>query len=382
MHRTKMNPVFGGFPLSIFLTLILFFYSFSGCYGGLCIDELIRQMDDEALIKSGLNKLNSEEKEYLNLWLQYQAPQYYISTPRVKNAENLQCYFKTEKKFSDCLSSAPHWELALTAVFQNEAPFLREFIEFHKLMGVQHFILYNNLSNDNYIEILHPYILKGEVELIEWPVAHFVYGQCSCYTDAVRRCKGKADWLIIADTDLFYFPTKSPDLISLLKHFDHPNIGGITANILNFGTSNVDNLKKGDLLIELCTKRAALIDKHVRCIVRPERVQSVDNPHFATYISPYFAVDENFSRNEGPFNEKKPVKKIRVNHYAFRTLNFLTHIYGLRHARFEAEHARKNLPFFPSADITQALLDKDAGYCQREDITIWKFLPALRKQIP
>ena len=38
--------------------------------------------------------------------------------------------------------------LAICAVYRNEAPYLREWIEFHRLVGVERFFLYNNRSTD------------------------------------------------------------------------------------------------------------------------------------------------------------------------------------------------------------------------------------------
>ena len=39
--------------------------------------------------------------------------------------------------------------LAICAIFRDEAPFLDEWIAFHRLMGVEHFFLYDNGSVDN-----------------------------------------------------------------------------------------------------------------------------------------------------------------------------------------------------------------------------------------
>src|SRR5262245_48829439 len=61
------------------------------------------------------------------------------------------------------------YDLSFCMIFQNDAPYLKEWIEFHRLVGGQHFYLYNNLSTDNYQEVLAPYIREGIVELIDWP---------------------------------------------------------------------------------------------------------------------------------------------------------------------------------------------------------------------
>ena len=345
---------------------------------GLTIQDLTTSMNAEELAQSGLNKLTDHEKQFLQLWLQYRCPNYYISVPRKKNAGDVKSYFKTEKS-TQYPNTANHWKLALVAVFQDETPFLKEFIEFHQLMGVEHFFLYDNLSSEHFYDVLQKYIDSGIVEVIEWPVTNFVYGQNSCYTDAVNRCRGKADWLILADTDLFFFPLNHPNLVSFLSEYDHPLIGGVTANILNFGTSGLYDLPPGGLLTELFVMRAKEPDAHVRCIVRPERVQSVKNPHFASYIPPYFAVDENLTRNEGLTNDRKSINKIRINHYAFRTQKFLLTVYGLRHVRFQAEHRGEPLPIELSSDNTQALLKMDADYCKVKDREIGKFLNLLKK---
>ena len=66
--------------------------------------------------------------------------------------------------------------LSICAVFRNEAPYLREWIEFHRIVGVEKFFLFNNRSEDDYKSVLTPYIESGLVELTQWP--HLVY-----YTD-------------------------------------------------------------------------------------------------------------------------------------------------------------------------------------------------------
>src|ERR1700733_4250019 len=61
------------------------------------------------------------------------------------------------------------YQLAICAIFRDEAPYLKEWIEFHKLVGVEHFYLYNNCSEDDYSAVLQTYIDQEEVELIQWP---------------------------------------------------------------------------------------------------------------------------------------------------------------------------------------------------------------------
>ncbi|MGC1878452.1 MAG: glycosyltransferase family 92 protein [Rhabdochlamydiaceae bacterium] len=41
------------------------------------------------------------------------------------------------------------FEVSVATIFRDEARFLKEWIEFHKLIRVEHFYLYNHRSQDN-----------------------------------------------------------------------------------------------------------------------------------------------------------------------------------------------------------------------------------------
>ncbi len=78
--------------------------------------------------------------------------------------------------------------------------FLREWIEFHILVGVEHFYLYNNFSEDNYLEVLQPYIESGIVTLTDWPIES---GQLSAYLDCFKRHKNHTVWKAYINPDEF-----------------------------------------------------------------------------------------------------------------------------------------------------------------------------------
>ena len=55
--------------------------------------------------------------------------------------------------------------LSLCMNFKDEAPYLKEWLDFHILVGVDHFYLFNNNSSDNYEQIIKPYKEKGYITL-------------------------------------------------------------------------------------------------------------------------------------------------------------------------------------------------------------------------
>ena len=58
--------------------------------------------------------------------------------------------------------------LSIGAIFKNEANHLQEWIEFHRLMGVEHFYLVDNESEDDFQSVLWPYIRSNVVTLSHW----------------------------------------------------------------------------------------------------------------------------------------------------------------------------------------------------------------------
>ena len=61
------------------------------------------------------------------------------------------------------------YKISVCGIFKDEGPFLKEWIEFNKMVGVEHFYLYNNNSSDNFLNVLAPYIESGLVTYIDFP---------------------------------------------------------------------------------------------------------------------------------------------------------------------------------------------------------------------
>lgn len=221
------------------------------------------------------------------------------------------------------------YDLAICAMFRDEAPYLKEWIEFHKLVGVQHFYLFNNLSKDNYLEVLDPYIQAGEVEITDWPLEDdpkgliwarvhwmaFDEGLKQAQTDGVR-------WMACIDVDEFFFPVKQDQLLDELKKFEKKGIGGVVVNWQNYGSSYLVTMPPHKLLIEALTYRARQEHKdnfQIKSIVRPEFVRRCNNSHRMFYIKGYGPVNENYVPTRFSRSDKVSINKLRINHYWSRT---------------------------------------------------------------
>ena len=187
------------------------------------------------------------------------------------------------------------YELSVAAIFKDEAPYLQEWIEYHKMMGVQHFRLYNNDSTDAYEYVLAPYIERGEVELLDWPSSaqdlknwchNTQWPQCQ---DAVRSFMGKSKWLALIDIDEYLFPLEHSTMTEFLKEYEQ--YPAVMLNWQCFGTSCVKEIPKERLMVEMLHMKArekSVRNFPVKSIVRPELVDLKQNnwsPHVFNYFS-------------------------------------------------------------------------------------------------
>ena len=60
------------------------------------------------------------------------------------------------------------------------------------MIGIEHFYLYNNNSEDDYRTVLNPYIERGLVTLIEWP---YNQGQIKAYKHFYDSFRQETQWV-------------------------------------------------------------------------------------------------------------------------------------------------------------------------------------------
>ena len=109
------------------------------------------------------------------------------------------------------------YKISLCLIFKNEAPFLKEWLDYHLTIGVNHFYLYNNNSDDNYLEIIKSYIDKGIVTLIDWPYDH---SQFKAYKHCYEHYRNETNWLSFLDADEFFVPKYAETIEEWLKPYD------------------------------------------------------------------------------------------------------------------------------------------------------------------
>ncbi len=222
--------------------------------------------------------------------------------------------------FCTTLSAYDH-QLAVVAIFRDEARFLREWIEYHRLVGVERFYLYNHLSQDDCTSVLQPYIDQGIVVLEDVksePGNIFRWNalQVGAYNRTLKEVRGKVKWLAAIDIDEYILPIQPVKIPQILRAYEKH--AGLAINWLCFGTSYIEHIPDDQLIIEnllLHAPRDYTHNQYVKLFVRPERVLGFVGPHTCGVSG-----DEKIVTIDGKsLNKKKSStiihEKIRINHY-------------------------------------------------------------------
>ncbi len=205
-------------------------------------------------------------------------------------------------------------ELAVCAIFREEARFFDEWISFHLGVGVTHFYLYNNFSTDNYQEVLQPWIAKGLVTLTDWPVP---FGQVAAYRDCIRRHRTACRWIAFIDVDEFLFSPKTTDVRTVLRNYT--DLPGVEVWQAFYGSGG--HVKRPALPVtEAYLKRAPLTRTTVKTIANPRLVYRA-GVHQSKY---WLGEGRDTLRREVHAAVKDCVlDELRINHYWSRSLEDL-----------------------------------------------------------
>ncbi len=216
--------------------------------------------------------------------------------------------------------------LSLCCVFKNEAPFLKEWIDFHLNQGFEKFYLINNSSTDAYREVLQPYIKEGIVKLsnsLHNGMSTMI--QAKEFNRAMRNImkeEGEHCWVAFVDIDEYLFSTEGVPVKKILSNFTGKQVAGILVNWLMFGTSSLKTLNGNSLMVKQLIRRAPLEhDEHrifKSIVYLANAYRFFEGPH-----RPIAKGESQFYYSNGqvfdPSAEPHIHDPLRINHYWYRS---------------------------------------------------------------
>jgi hypothetical protein len=264
------------------------------------------------------------------------------------------------------------YNLSICAVFRNEKPYLKEWIQYHLDRGVDHIYLYNVGSTDRPIEILKHFIENKVVTLRQWPdlsgkpsenqdAFWALSTMASAYENAARFVAlPETEWLLFLDIDEFLTPVNSTQVAETLKKYK--NAPGIILGEDCFDASAMDDFPRKDLVIET-------VDMTANEKPLPRSVEKmIFKPEACKYFSwpPYRYTFQ---------NERVAVKagknELRVNRYQHRHRGH--YFFGKAKEKLKLDHRGLS-----DLDLHQLLQEYDI---EDQERVIHQFIPELRKKI-
>jgi len=270
------------------------------------------------------------------------------------------------------LRRRPRFHLSACAILLNEAPYVLEWIAFHRLVGIEHFYIYDNGSTDGTVELLRERFPADLITILDWPKRP---GQISCYHHAIATFASETEWCAFIDGDEFLFPTRQETLPPLLNIARHSS--GLCAFWLIFGSNGLKTRAPG-LCTEAFTRRAESgfhIHHHPKSIVRLHEVLFFGDPHF--FDTRRGSVDEQgrpvaFDRKTQALPPVASHERIRINHYFTKSAAE----WEIKRQRGSAVRLSDGVGFTrPQSDFV--LHDRN----EVEDLTIQRYLPALKASL-
>lgn len=266
------------------------------------------------------------------------------------------------------------YNLSICAIFKNEALNLKEWIEYHRLFGVDHFYLYNIGSTDCFQVILDPYISEGIVTVINWPEIlseqaddnAYRWALCTqipAYENAANFiARNETKWLVFVDINEFLVCPEGNNIRDLLEKYDE--YPGISLSSEFFDAGIYDEASKRKLLIQtlsVTNPPKKIVDKSVsKMIFKPKLC--------AGFMWPPYQC--RFKNSQSSLTVDRT--ELRINHYINR--NFKQFPFGKTRQKLDIDHR-----LLSEIEVAELL---EEGYSMEDrEQAIFQFIPELLKKL-
>ena len=177
-------------------------------------------------------------------------------------------------------------KIAVCAIFNDEAPYLLEWLAFHKIIGVDLFVLYDNGSTDGGPDLIRRSSFARNVTLIDWPGSA---AQIPAYQDFCANHAARFDWAAIIDIDEFVVPAAGTSIRDLLMRRMYADYSAILLQWLVFGPSGHHHRPDGLVIENYVLRMPETIpaSRHVKSLVRGKAVTTAGTtPHIINVSGP------------------------------------------------------------------------------------------------
>jgi hypothetical protein len=209
--------------------------------------------------------------------------------------------------------------LSIVAITKNEGHNMREWIEYHILVGVEKFYIYDNESTDGTLDILRPYIESGIVDYTYFP-GH--KQQRPAYLDAFQKHGHDTNWIAPIDMDEFIVPLEYETIPQFLKNLP-ATATQLCVGWMVYGNSGHENKHEG-LVIEAFKYNSGKASNVGKFIAKPRYITDVLG--HKGVMTAGNTVDENgeIIKHTAWYKDRRlkggfKINKMRISHYQIKS---------------------------------------------------------------
>ena len=226
------------------------------------------------------------------------------------------------------------YDLAVVAIMKNEAPYVKEWLDYHLAAGVDHFFIYDNESPDNFKEVLQPYIDAGIVTYKFYPGTG---RQVEAYTEAYKAYRFFCRYIAFIDADEFIFPQSEKSIVEVTDEIfnQFPNACSLGINWIMYGSNNLETADYSRGVLERFTRRAEKVANSIKTIFNPRQIKYMITPHYSAHFFGTISVMDDIR-----IGAHFVADRILINHYRLKSREEFLRKY--QNSSFDATYGAKD----------------------------------------
>ncbi|AWN37543.1 glycosyltransferase family 2 protein [Methylobacterium radiodurans] len=264
--------------------------------------------------------------------------------------------------------------IGLIAPARDEAPFLLEWLAYHRTRGIERFFIADNGGTDATSDLLCRLDRAGLVTRYDYLGRS--YFQTDFYAETLARPEVRAacDLLAALDCDEFLVATNGrPIPATLAELFADDAVSALALNWANYGSAGQEEHDPARLVLEQYDRRAEErnpLNNHIKSVFRPERfrgfrvnVHAIDMDYGLYRAASGDAADWDVAYAARGITRVPDWTNLRVNHYSTKSRSAFVQrkLQGRAADRATSEAMRRHADYFALHDTNDVREPADAA---------------------
>lgn len=206
--------------------------------------------------------------------------------------------------------------VCVVAILRNEEKFLDEWLVYHRIIGINHFFLYDDDPKLSLQNFMLPH--SDYTTVIPWygknkPLSE-MKNQIQAYLHAVNNCISGYDWVIFLDGDEFVVIKRHKNVQHFLSEFGDASAVSLNWHIFGHNGFYEDPER---LVTTSLIRRMLKPSLHVKTFTRTNAIASIPSPHYCELKCGKRVDANNLLYTEEHYSGKSDVA--HINHYQCRS---------------------------------------------------------------